>query len=466
MNGIKKVIFDLVKYPKIKVEKIFTPSTAAEINYIERPDIDKQLSSEMSIPGKQIIVFGPSGSGKTSSVRNLLIKNKYKFIRTHCESSTTFEQLILNAFDGLDEFVVSGRTNKQSSSIKGDLASEYNGIKDCIGVARTEEESINYSRLLPPQLTPQKLSQFMGKSGIVWLIEDFHKVTQKEKVRIADVIKIFVDNANDYPKSKIICIGACQSAHDLIQLDPNLRTRVSEVYVPLLNDKEIGKIITDGFELLNVSPSQPLVEDLVYYSDRIGSLAHQMCLDICKGESIAQTCLKNKVINRNAFQHAVKGFIDGHADTFKTVYEAVVKNELGKYILKAFSGDNVEKLSYDEICKKVNKKGKIEFSAEDIGNRLKELMMPDYDIIYYDKNSEKYALTTPFWHRFLKMQFDIESNEQQSRKKQSKKRNKRYSDKNTKYYMVDESMLDLIKKIESRRPYQKDDFKQSYLLGI
>ena len=81
----------------------------------------------------------------------------------------------------------------------------------------------------------------MGEGEIVWLIEDFHKVSSEEKVRIADVIKIFVDNANDYSSSKIICIGACQSAHELIKLDPNLRTRVSEVSVPLLKDEEIKK---------------------------------------------------------------------------------------------------------------------------------------------------------------------------------------------------------------------------------
>lgn len=201
--GFCKFMINLFR-KRVKIEEVFTPAKAADINYVEREEIDSTMRSEMSTPGKQIVIFGHSGSGKTSSVRNLLKKNHYEFIRTHCENSTTFEQLLLNAFDELNIFVESSCSRKRTATLKGELAAEYKAIKSNIGSSRTSEECNTYTRLLPPQLTPQKLAQFMGKGKIVWLIEDFHKVSPKEKVRIADVIKIFVDNANDYDKSKII----------------------------------------------------------------------------------------------------------------------------------------------------------------------------------------------------------------------------------------------------------------------
>lgn len=442
MNFLCKITFKLFKRPGMKLEEVFTPAKAADINYIERKEIDSQLSSEMSTPGKQIIVFGHSGSGKTSSVRNLLRKNHFEFIRTHCESSTTFEQLILNAFDELDIFVISGKSRKQKSILKGDLASEYNSIKASISSEMTHEECNTFSRLLPPQLTPQKLAQFMGEGKIVWLIEDFHKVSTYEKVRIADVIKIFVDNANDYSVSKIICIGACESAHELLKLDPNLRTRVSEVSVPLLKDDEISKIITNGFSLLNVTPSQSLVEKLVYYSDRLGAFAHQMCMDICKGEGITQTKYKKRYIDDNSFQYAVNGFIERSSDTLKSIYEAAVKNELGWYILKTFSHNVMDKLSLDEICKRVNY-GKVSFTKEQIKEKLEELMSPSFNIIYYNSNSEKYGFSTPFWHRFLRLQFSIEKSEQNRKKKYRNNPNLLIST-DGKYQLVDKSMLELI----------------------
>lgn len=121
MNKIGRLIFDLIKYPKYKAEQLFTPSTAASVNYVAREDIDRLLYLEMSTPGKQLVVFGHSGSGKTSSVRNMLDKYKYKYIRTHCESTTTFEQLILNAFDEIERFVVSGMSYTKSAKKKENL---------------------------------------------------------------------------------------------------------------------------------------------------------------------------------------------------------------------------------------------------------------------------------------------------------------------------------------------------------
>lgn len=447
MNIVKKLIFGLVRLPKFRVEEVFTPAKAADANYIERSEIDSMLSSEMCTPGKQIVVYGHSGSGKTSSVRNSLKKNQYNFIRTHCESSTTFEQLILNAFDELNVFVVSGETHKQSAALNGQLAIEYNNIKGNIGRESAYEESCTFSRLLPPQLTPQKLAQFLGEGKIVWLIEDFHKVSPTEKIRIADVIKIFVDNANDYTVSKIICIGACQSAHDLIELDPNLKTRVSEVSVPLLSDEEIEKIIVNGFSLLNVEPSKSLVEKLVYYSDRLGASAHQMCMDICKGEKIKHTTFKKKHINDASFQYAVDGFIKRSSDTFKSIYETAVKNELGWYILKTFAHNVKDKLSLDEICKRVNKRN-VSFEKEQIQKKLEELMNPTFNIIYFNSNSEKYALSTPFWHRFLRLQFSIEKSEQTQKKKHRNNPNlKLVADK--KYQIEDEILIDLINSLNS-----------------
>ena len=75
------------------------------------------------------------------------------------------------------------------------------------------------------------------------MIEDFHKLKDDEKQKLADVMKVFVDEANDNlinaQQSKIICIGAVSTPRELIELDPNLSSRVDQIKVPLLNDEEI-----------------------------------------------------------------------------------------------------------------------------------------------------------------------------------------------------------------------------------
>lgn len=81
-----------------------------------------------------------------------------------------------------------------------------------------------------------------------------------KKKKIADILKIFIDAANDYPNVKIICIGAVGSARELINLDSNLYPRITELHVPLLSGQEIKEIINQGCKLLNISMSDNLIE--------------------------------------------------------------------------------------------------------------------------------------------------------------------------------------------------------------
>lgn len=293
------------------------------------------------------------------------------------------------------------------------------------------------------------MAQFLGQGQIVWLIEDFHKVAESEKKRLADTIKIFVDNANDYPLSKIICIGACESARDLLQLDPNLQTRVSEISVPLLSDEEIRGIVVNGFNMLNITPCDSIVEKLVYYSDRLGASAHQMCLDICKGKGFHKSSICKRQLDDTVFQYAIKGFIERSSDTFRSIYEAAVRNELGWYILKTFSRNTMDKLSYAEVKKIVNSRNR-NFSDDDIKAKLDELSSAAFGIIYFNSNSEKYSLTSPFWHRFLVIQFSIEKSANTKKKKNSQNPHLTLVNQNSRDSIVDNLMLNLIEDLAKR----------------
>ncbi len=411
-----KLKFKLTVY---EVKDVFT-ILQADVNYVKRDKIDDLLRQEFLTPGKQLIVFGHSGGGKTTSVFKMLKENNVKYIKTHCETYTTFEQLIINAFAELDKYVVTEKTTSKSVSSKGDLSCEYLNIKSSIGRESNEGEGSSYAPIVPPQLTPQKLAEFMGEGNIVWIIEDFHKVLDKEKIRIADVIKIFVDNSNQYPQSKIICIGACESAHELISLNPDLRDRVSEIKVPLLTNEEIRQIVTNGFALLNISSTSELIDDLVEYSDRIGSAAHQMCLDICNKNSIVKTMVDPFPLGQEQMEHAINGFIFRHQDTFKTIYEKATEDPLGWYVLKTISSNSHSKLPIQEINRIISNSKNYSFSEEEIFCKIEELTLPPYSILY-KSSSNKYGFSSPFWHRFIKLQLTVEQREKHEK---NRKRNR------------------------------------------
>lgn len=452
---LKKMFSDLLikwfNYHPIPISDVFTPTCAADLNYVDRPGLEGQVLNALGLPGKQLLLFGHSGSGKTTLIRRLLKKNNFNFIQIHCEKQTTYNDILFDAFDQLDKYVVSEKSVSNSSKITGNLVAEYKSIKAEMSSEHVEQAGEKLVRILPPRLTPQKLAAYCGEGSIMIVIEDFHKVEESEKKRIADLLKIFVDNANDYPVSQVICIGACENVTDLVKLEPNLKCRVDECKVPMLNDKMIAAIVSNGCQLLNVKMEDSLCDKIVFYSSRIGSQAHQMCYDICKAKGITERQRKTVFLHDADFQYAVNGFLKANEGTLSTVYESAVRNELGWYILKTFTRNIQNKLPFSQIRSIVNKSKK-HFSDEEILGKLDELCSPEYGVLYYNSHSDKYYLSSPFWQAFLRMQFAYEDAEKRKAEKNKNNHNLRidYVDKNGKTATVDLLLLEYLKMLEER----------------
>lgn len=450
-RSIDRVLVRWFNIHPIEVEKVFTPSTAAEDNYVHRPELENSIVSDLRTPGKQLLVYGHSGSGKTTVIRKILKQEQIRFVITQCEEATTYEQIILNAFDSLNRFIISQKSFSESSKDTASLVAEYNGIKAQFGNEIHKTESYTITPLLPPQLTPQKLASFFGEGNIVWIIEDFHKVKPAEKKRIADIMKIFVDNANEYKQTKVICIGACDTTNELVQLDPNLKNRIAEIEVNLLSEKSIRTIVRNGFDLLNVSITQKLEDKIVYYASRLGTQAHQMCLDICRGEGIQRRSSKSISLKDEAFNFAVNSFINDNKNTLTTIYETAIKNEIGWYVLRTFSFHSQNKLSFREIKKIINNSKKHTFTDDEIKESLNELSSPQFAVILYHIHSDKYSLASPFWEAFLRMQFALEQANKNKENKNKHNQNLKIKYINTEDInaLVEERLLELLQNLRN-----------------
>lgn len=418
MNFFRKI------FSPHKLNDVYTPNTVAKLTYVQRQLLEGDLKKYISLPGKQIVIYGHSGGGKTTLIRNILNKEKINFIKTHCENTTTFNELLLNAFDSLNRFYTQEKTSSSTYSISSELKGEYKMISATITENLCSTDGISQVRIVPPQLTPQKLAQFLGEIKSVWVIEDFHKVKFDEKQRIADVIKIFIDQANDYPDVKIVCIGAVGTARELIELDDNLRNRIAEMFVPLLTDNEIKSVINKGSNSLNVSMSKQLIDKIIYYSNNLGSLAHQICYDICYHNDILKTKVFKDFISDGDFKIAVESYVRKNSDSFAKLYDQITSEIGGWNILKTFDYTEKEHLSFDEIKQGV--KDSKQISDEYLLTILEKFSLSEYsEIIRYDSVSRKYSISTPFFRAFLKMKLALEKAELKDRrkKKQKKKQN-------------------------------------------
>lgn len=420
-------------FGKIRPQDVFTPAKAATINYVKRNELISNIHNHFETDGKQIIVFGYSGSGKTTLIINELSRQNIDYITTQCTQNTTYEQLVLNAFDKLNIYYEKTRTNKIDSSI----SAEYKGLKAQIGESST---SIS-ERILPYQLTAEKLAMFLGEIKCYWIVEDLHKLKVDERRKIADTLKIFIDVANHFPKTKIICLGAVNSSKDLIELDPNLNNRVADINIPLLSNSEIRDLVTNGFRLLNISIQERNIEQIIELSNNIGSVAHQLCLNICHILNIKRSrILGNGSVSENILQESIQCFVKENSGRFESLFDKILSiGAVGSKILSMLSKAELSGLTIESIYK-----GLSSYKESLINETLELLCSVDYEeVLRYDSNAKKFKLANPFFKVYVDMRLQLA--------KESKKRNKRKKNKATTY----SSMYDLQKLIIDDKQFER-----------
>ncbi len=385
---------------------VFTPTKPARATFIEREPINDKLVNALATPGKQLVIYGHSGSGKTTLLENKLYQIYEHHITTRCYSGLSFDQLILDAFDQLRPFYESERSHAKKSDISPTIEYQYLGIKAQIGAKINKEAQSKHQRLLPPQLTPRALASFLGESHSCWVLEDFHKIDSSEKVKLAQVMKMFMDMSDRYDDLKIIAIGAVDTARQVVEYDPEMRNRVSEIYVPLMTDVELRQIIERGEQLLNFSIPHNIKRNIVKYSNGLASVCHQLCLNICFAADIHESLSKHVIIDDSVLEAAVLQYLDDTSDTIKSAFDRAFRQfrkrkfDNGKLILESLLKYHQDGATHAEILEKIRHNNPA-YPTGNLTAYLKQLTTNDRGaIIRYDSYSGKYSFTDPSYRAF------------------------------------------------------------------
>lgn len=385
---------------------VFTPTSPAIRNFIERESINDKMVNALITPGKQIIVYGHTGSGKTTLIINKLNQLYENHIFTRCESGLTVDQLLLSAFDQLKVYYEAEKINNKKRSVSTSVSTDYFGIKSKIDVHLSKNIQSRKKPIVPPQLTPEKLAKFLGEVNCCWVLEDFHKIDKKEKKRLSQIMKIFMDMAVVYKTIKIVCIGAVNTAREVVEYDKEMQNRVAEICVPLMTKKELRLIMTNGEKLLNFSIDNKVKDLIVSYSKGLAAVCHQLCLNLCFTAGINETLKEKEIIRSHNFREALKQFIEDSSDTLKADFDKALrtvrkqKYQNCRLIIHSFAESSQDGLTYPELKKKINQLEPL-YSASNLTRYLKQLQTNDFgNIIEYDAISGKYSFIDPLHHTF------------------------------------------------------------------
>lgn len=234
-----------------KLEEVFKRSGIPTYTFVE-PLEYKSLLVSVRTPGRGTIVEGPSGIGKTTSVL----------------------RIVESLGEDITPTILSGRNPDDF-----DLISE-----------------------LPE----------MGDIGLV-IIDDFHRLPEEVKYKLADYIKLLADKED--PKNKIVIIGINKAGQSLIKYASDLTGRIDTITFEANPIEKISELINLGEKALHISIN--IRDDVAQDSHGSFHLAQMLCHECCiqagildEGISPQNTAASIEVIRERVLRDLDKTFFE------------------------------------------------------------------------------------------------------------------------------------------------------------
>ncbi|MFT6204146.1 MAG: energy-coupling factor transporter ATP-binding protein EcfA2 [Spirosomataceae bacterium] len=386
----------------IKVVKVFTPSSPAELTYVNRRGSEKQFKRALRTIGKQIIVYGHSGCGKSTMIVNILNKLNTKYITTRCTKGISIESVILDAFSQLGTFYIEQKESLEENTLSGRVKVGFNLLSIFANASSKGADKEIQKRIVEIQKNPHQLANAFGSTGYLWVIEDFHKLDSEPKKELSQIMKVFMDVSHEFEYLKIIAVGAVDSARNVVHYDSEMTNRVSEVHVPLMNPKETNLIMSQGENLLNINIYDSVKSRIVAYSSGLASVTHQLCDLLCESIGVNETSVKLKHVKQDDLEYAINEFVNEKSDSLKSIYELALKDKIkrrvdtSQNIIVSILKLHKESFSISEIASLMRDSFK-NYKSNSLKKHVHELTSPNKgEILRFNRNADTYAFSNPF----------------------------------------------------------------------
>jgi GTPase SAR1 family protein len=391
-----------------KVQEIFTPTSRARANYLDRQPLHDKMYDALTTPGMQLVIYGESGAGKTTLLRRKLEDFEKEAITTPCTKNSTYESILFDAFDRLGATVVQEVSSEAGQKARTSLTADLKVIKGLLEGTIHSSSTTKEGRILPPQLTPQRLATMLGALGMHWVVEDFHKVTDDVKESIAQVLKLFCDAAEDSGDVRMVLVGAVESAHQVVKADKEMRHRISEVEVPVLEDHELHALIDQGAGLLNADMSR-VADEIVNLSSGLAKVCHRLALTSCRNAGIYETSEERTLVTAEHLRMAVTSYISSSSDSLRAIFDdAVGRKRVRKYdngglIIRALAAGPKGGMNHAELLAAI-RVNEPQYLPSNLTNYLQRLTQGEEPILR-KVGTAQYRFAEPLYRSYAQFRF-------------------------------------------------------------
>jgi hypothetical protein len=311
-------MFRFLKKISYAKDDIFVVGSLPLHNYVSRKSIEYAFLRALSAGRKLIILTGPTKCGKTVMVKTLLARKNY--IWCNCGSFSTedeFWNYILNKYEGFNSTSYSSSEEKEIQ-VHSKVEPTINSFLKFFGFGfdynKKKNRTIQVSRNIPAKTEAIEL---ITKYRFPIIFDDFHYLKSTISRPIVRVLKGFI-----FDEIPIVIIAIPHRNLDVIKIEPEIAGRIEQIKLPPWEEDELAKIGISGFNLLNVSVEEDIINRLTH--EAIGSphLMQEFCLNFCDIKQIDNTLKDKKHIRASELQ-------------FDSIFKASA-NDMGRYIYHEF----------------------------------------------------------------------------------------------------------------------------------
>ncbi len=276
---------------KHQLSDVFNESQVPTITFVE-PKEFADLVGSLRTAGKHVTLCGPSGCGKTTLARKALAKARFGPGQQHW---------------------VSGRDHTAARSVEDVFAQEFSCSTDV-----------------------DELHGWMVAAGII-VVDDFHHLPRVVRDTVGRALKRWHELG-----IRCFIIGIAESAHHLLEIDPELGIRNDPYEMKSQDDAFVDKLIGLGESALNISFDADTRASFVKASRGVPSVTHVLCRVACVRHEVHETCeaeksvrtslddIKDSVLRtyRGKYQSKVIGLAKGkqRARSVHNTYFQIIKN--------------------------------------------------------------------------------------------------------------------------------------------
>ena len=227
-----------------------------------------------------------------------------------------------------------------------------------------------------------------------------------KKKKLSQVMKIFMDCGAEYPQLRIITLGAVQTARQVVEYDDEMRNRVSEIEIQLMEPLEILEIISTGERRLNIEFSDKIKKMIAKYSGGLPAVCHQLCLNACNASGLIETAIIKVTITNDDIKKAVETYVEEASDSIRSRFEKALKpsrnskNNIAKIVLRILSEFPDVGASRFELLQKIKQEIPT-YPDTSLKRALTSLSLSAAgEVIRHSQNSGLYAFSDPLYHAY------------------------------------------------------------------